>query len=62
MEKEIEVGRIVKHKSGYGPPMVVLSKRDSEHGYLEYECRWYNEKSGSFECQTFYNSELELES
>lgn len=61
MEKEIGVGSMVKHKSGFGPPMVVLSE-EPKHGYIEYECRWYNEKSGSFERQVFYSSELELQS
>jgi len=60
MEKEIGVGSLVKHKVGYGPPMVVISKV-MEHGYIKYGCRWYNEKSGSFECEEFYNSELEMQ-
>ena len=58
MEKQIGVGSMVDHKAG-GPSMVVISE-SAEHGYIKYECRWYNEKSGSFECQVFYNSELEM--
>ena len=62
MGEEIGVGSRVMHRSNNGPVMVVIKKIDSEHGYLMYECRWYNEKSGSFECGEFDNLEVELQS
>ena len=60
MEKEIGVGSLVKHKVLLSPRMVVISKV-TEHGYIKYECRWWNVKSGTFECEEFYNSELEMQ-
>ena len=59
MAEEINVGSLVKHKANdMGASLVVLQKEDSGHGYFEYECRWYNSKSGSYESGKFYSSEL----
>jgi len=58
MEQEIGVGNLVRHKANRpGDPLVVL-KKEEEHGYFVYECRWYNRISGSYEVGTFYSSEL----
>jgi len=58
--QEINVGRLVRHKANrLGTPLVVIRKEDTGHGYVEYECRWYNSRSGSYELGKFYNSELE---
>ena len=57
MQKEVQVGDVVKHKLSETPDLVVFAKR-TEHGYIVYECRWYNEKTGSFDSDEFYASEL----
>ena len=59
MAEEINVGRLVKHRANQiGSPLVVIRKEDTGHGYIEYECRWYNSRSGSYELGKFYSSEL----
>ena len=57
--EEINVGSLVRHRANQaGSLLVVIRKEDTGHGYIEYECRWYNSRSGSYELGKFYNSEL----
>ncbi len=56
---EINVGGLVRHRANpIGGVLVVIRKKDTGHGYIEYDCRWYNSRSGSYELGKFYNSEL----
>lgn len=60
MAEEINVGRLVRHRANkLGSPLVVIRKEDTGHGNIEYECRWYNSRSGSYELGKFYDYELE---
>ena len=55
----IYVGTVVKHKANLtGGKLVVMQGQDTGHGYIEYECRWYNDKTGSYESGKFYDIEL----
>jgi len=57
--EEIHVGNKVRHKANQmGGILIVIREKDSGHGWMEYTCRWYNDKSGSYELGKFYNSEL----
>jgi len=56
--EEINVGSLVRHKANEGGEPLVVTSKKTEHGYIVYECRWYNGKSGSYELERFYNSEL----
>ena len=59
MAEEIKVGRLVWHRANKpGGLLVVIRKKDTGHGYIEYECRWYNSRSGSYELGKFYDYEL----
>ncbi len=59
MAEEINVGRLVRHRANkLGSLLVVIRKEDTGHGYIEYECRWYNSRSGSYELGKFYDYEL----
>ena len=61
MAEEIKVGRLVRHRaSKFGGLLVVIQEKDTEHGNIEYECRWYNSRSGSYELGKFYSYELEV--
>lgn len=58
MAEEIRAGNLVRHKANLGGILVVVQVKDSGHGWMEYTCRWYNDKSGSYELEKFYDSEL----
>ena len=61
MAQEINVGRLVRHRANkLGGLLVVIRKEDTGHGYIEYECRWYNSRSGSYELGKFCDYELEV--
>ena len=59
MEEEIGVGNLVKHRANRASDPLVVVSRKEEHGYVVYECRWYNRISGSYELGKFYSSELD---
>ena len=54
---EFKIGDTVKLKEGYCPVMVV-SSTDIEFMPDHVECKWYSEKEGKFEFDTFHKDML----